>query len=641
MGDFMKRLISLLLTAVMSISAFSVVYGEETDYTKALEAVKAVVDVPEYDEFKYNIYSNEIRFEWSNSDNEDGLSIQADRSNYSIFNYNKNIDTSEVKENVINYEQARTIADEFLKSVSGDKYDLYETTPRISKNISTISYSYTPYINGYKLNAGYAYINVDLRAGEVTNFRSWLCTYNTDVEAVTPVSEETAMKGFFEDNNVELVYRNITQDDKTISKPMYVVNNYEIDAETGKLYVYPDLDEEESYAADTGGGGGGGGAANKITELEQAEIDKLNNAVTVDEGIKLVEEKFGVSLKDIAVKSRYIKEKNDKYVLSISTDYDGDYYISASINENRTITYFYYANYEDPIITGYDKIKEYVLKLYPDANVPENIVDSNSEYTMSYTFCSKYDGIEDWNSYVFMIFDEDLNVDRITYRYNDNEHIKYTGNLSNEDIWKTAKENAELELVYDIEHRKPKLKYIFNNTFTIDANTGAYLNSSGYEVKDKNQFTEYTDTEGKWYEEMAEILRNNGYKFESSEFKGDAKVTGADIIQFLGHRDIETYRKESQGRYGDKEYIEYAENPDKEITRYEMAKIMVEKMGYGKLAEKAEFVKPFADVNEENTANVAICKARGVAKGENGLFNGDRIITRAEMAAMVYYYLAS
>ena len=67
--------------------------------------------------------------------------------------------------------------------------------------------------------------------------------------------------------------------------------------------------------------------------------------------------------------------------------------------------------------------------------------------------------------------------------------------------------------------------------------------------------------------------------------------------------------------------------------------MMIDALGVGEYAAYDIYKQPFADVSE-NTGYIAILAAMGVVQGdENGNFNPDNDITRAEAAIMVYNYL--
>lgn len=625
----MKKLTSILLSVIISISAVSFVYAEE-DYSEVLEGVKAIFDIPDYDKFDCYI-GDEYYFTWTNDDGS-SLDIAADKD-INIYDYYKSIKESDKdKAAVVDEAQAKAIADEFLKKAVGDNYVLYQyNADKTQKYTNYIDFQYDAYINGMRILNGGAYISVDTVNAEAINYNTGLprCTLNTSKPNIAALNK--VKEGFFENGNVSLVYKNVynDEDDTVTAKPLYIADNYVIDAATGKLYENDN--EEYGYRAEDAeatadAGGGVNSSKSALTKVEKAEIEKLNNAVTADEALKLVKDKFNITLNSDNINTGYYK-KNEDYIISINS-YENDSYFRASVNSDRNITSLYYQN--ENILSGSDNIKAFAKKLYPETDIPAKLNEKTKEYN-SCTFYGKYDGVKDLGSYIEFDYDKDLNVNSISYSYNDNEHIKYIGSLTNDDIWNIILNNNSMEPVYLSDGA---LVYNFEKLFTIDANTGEYLDYNGREPQAED-FNKYTDVEGVWYEDIANTLISYGYRFAEDKFMGDKAVTGADIIQFFKNEGIEIYRANNY----DDIFKEYADNPDKEITKYEMADIIVKYIGYEEIAQKAEFVKPFEDVDNENTGNVAVCKALGIAKGDNNRFNGDKIITRAEMAAMVYYSL--
>lgn len=642
----MKKLVSIILSAVMALSAFNFVYADEAvDYTAVLEGVKSVFDIPKYDNFSYNVLNeNEyFDFNWSNENDGNTLEIRADKDmNIIYYNQYKENENQEV---TLDYAKAQAVADDFLKKTTGDSYSYYkpeyDKTEKYAKNAVFV---YSAYINGYRVEKGDAQIDVSLTDGRVISYYSNFPCYNKDVSPEKPVSVETAKKALFSGDNLSFEYKNVWGGEERIAKPLYRFKNIYVNAYTGNLKGEDEdytMTEETASADYDSGGGSGAVAKSSLTETEKMEIEKLENAVKPDEAIKMISDKFNVKISADKFKYSYSKSDNEEDGYDIYFDYfgDGDIFYNGMIKADKNFSYFSYSS-PDIIISGYDNIKNYVKGIYSSADIPSDIKTNKLGYYdeeyYNYCFYGKYNGIKDTGSYVQLSFDANYNVDYIRYNYNDIKHTEFSRVLTDDEIFDIATETIKFEPVYCVDKDKNlKLYYAFETSFSIDAGTKEVLDYYGSKIE--NSFTGYSDVEGTWYEDIANTLINYGYKFNENIFKGDKTVTGEDIIQFFENTDVITYKKSYY--YENSRHKEYADNPEKEVTKYEMAKIIVSELGLTELAEKAEFVRPFEDVNDENIANVAICKAYGIAKGNDGLFKGDKTITRAEMAAMVYNYI--
>lgn len=641
----MKKLISIILSAIMAFSAFNFVYADEaSDYSSIIERVKEIFDIPQYDKFSCEA-ENENKYlvlNWSNEDNDSFLNIKTDK-NMNITYYNK-YDENEADTAAVDYAGALSAADEFLKKAAADCYPLYkldsEKTEKYAKNINFV---YSAYINGYLVQGGDANINVSLVDGEVTYYSSKLPVYSRDVSPEKPISVNAAKIGLFSDDNLSLEYKNVWGDKNNISKPLYRFNNIYVNAYTGKLKETEAETDDVAYEAaeDAGYSQASGGSQKNasLTQTELKEIQSLESTVKPEDAARLIGHRFGVNIGADDLKYSYYKNSDDDtYSMYVNYDKDG-LYASGEINADNSFSYFACSS-ETPIVSGYDNIKSYVKAIYPAADVPSDIKTNMLDYydnnCYEYIFYDKYNGIIDRDSYLELTFDEDYNLVNVYYSYNDAKHTEFSRELTNDEIFNIASEKIGFKPVYCPDKNNGlKLYYTFEKNFSIDAGTREVLSYYGARLSDT--FTSYTDVEGKWYEDIANTLINYNYKFNNSKFEGDKAVTGEDVIQFFAGSDADNYRLIASD-YSNK-FKKYADNPEKEVTKYDIAEIIVDRLNLTELAQKAEFVKPFDDVSQENIPNVAICKAFGIAKGNNGMFEGDKTITRAEMASMVYNYI--
>ena len=630
----MKKFVSILLSCIFVLSSCVFTYAEESDYSQILLKVKELYNVGEYDDFTYNTVDNNLGsgydFKWENDDG--GLEIRVNKDLYTL-EYNLYSNTDEEKgEAVIDKVQAQKIADEFLEKALKDKYSYFKlNTDETKVYAKKIDFVYDPYVNGYKVEGLYRYYNdvmasveVDLTTGNVTDYSCDFPYYDLDdISDKESISISSAKDIFLGKDNMEPVYREVYDEESKgyIAKPLYTFKDYYINAYTGKL-LSDDNVESEDAAAETDEGAGGGSASYKnatLTEKEKEEIEKLRKSLSKDEAVSIINNKFGLNIDVSDVGISYTK-RDGEYIASISQSE----VFSATINSDKIIEYCVYYGEDGFTLSGYNEIKNFVNKVYPAADVPSDLLQKKDISYSDLSFYDKVNGIKDSSRHISLSYNDDSKVvDGFYYYYSTCEHINFDRELTNEEIFNIANDNAKFELVYIANKGKLKLCYGFPKQFTIDISNGDFLDRWGMEFEPES-FSSYKDVDGTWYGDMANSLISYGYSFDEDVFDGNKKVTSKDIAEFMN------YATE-----------DYEENPEAEITKYEMAKILVDRIGYTDIAEKADFELPFKDVSDEYKGYVAICKAFDIAKGDNNLFNGDNIITRAEMAAMVYNYVVA
>lgn len=632
----MKKLISLFLTLIMIISSVGVAYASEQEDKKVLEGVKQLLDIGQYEKFDYSI-SNEddiiYYFNWS--DNEKGLLNVHSDADSNIYYYYK--EEEPVSDDKITEQQAKQIADDFLKKVSKEYsyYKYNEESVEYGKGLRYIQFTYEPFINNHKVLECDAKITVDVLLGEVTEYYANLPEYDLNIQPESDaIGIEKAKSKLLADENLKLEYIPNYKSDKVVYEPAYTMDEYRVDAFTGE-YLYDDIEadlagesalyDDAAVAKDRG-----------LNDIEKKEIANLNQKLSVDKAIQTIEQKFKIKVKyKEDIESNYYKD--GKYMLSLNVNnVDDDYYFGCTIDEDGVV-HGLYTN--DIALSGEQAIKNYAKSIFPETDIPDNIKESSEHYgeTPIYYdsyFYNKRNGIIDRASCLSITYDNDYKAFNIYYSYCTDEYINLEQRLTKDEVWNIINDVLPCEMFYIPVENKLKLCYGFEDDyFYVNAIDKTVVDYWGEEYeKDSN----YTDIEGKWYEDIVKILKKYGYEFEGNEFKGSQKVTGRDVCEFMLSEQPEEYAKHSWN--GDM-YAEFAKNPDKEVTRYDMAKLMAKRKVDEVLLEKGRFERPFNDVTDDNINYVAVCKAYDIVKSDKDTFNGDNIITRAEMAAMQYYYM--
>lgn len=179
----------------------------------------------------------------------------------------------------------------------------------------------------------------------------------------------------------------------------------------------------------------------------------------------------------------------------------------------------------------------------------------------------------------------------------------------------------------------------------IDAGTGDYI---AYPATEGG--IAYTDAEG-W--QGAEQLLSYGIGYPGDRFDGNAAVTQKELLALLLSADGYYYQEDS-GQEGIEALYERAKwsgilqtgqrDPDHQMTRAEVAALLVSMSGYGRTASLADiYVCRFGDaesIPREYYGYVATAQGMGIVTGDaKGNFRPNDVATRGEAAQMFYAFL--
>lgn len=196
-----------------------------------------------------------------------------------------------------------------------------------------------------------------------------------------------------------------------------------------------------------------------------------------------------------------------------------------------------------------------------------------------------------------------------------------------------------------------KLSYSYytdKNIRAILAKTGEVITN---EYVDYNKVSVYDDIENSYAKYMIKELANYGIGFAGTKFEPEKKLTQIDMIKFILSATGDKYiiRNNEIDNIYQRAYDlgildERERNPDKEITKAELAKTLIYISDYGKMGYARDiFVCGYADdteISDEYYGYVAIAKALGVVKGaEDGNFYPNKVVTREDAAAMMYGFM--
>ena len=170
----------------------------------------------------------------------------------------------------------------------------------------------------------------------------------------------------------------------------------------------------------------------------------------------------------------------------------------------------------------------------------------------------------------------------------------------------------------------------------IDPLDGKALGYDGTAGDDNVVVPDYSDVIGHWSESIVMRLLDNGVYLWGGSFEPDKVMTELEFARYLML--IEQYYGYLEPReFFIQQGIDIEADPDKALTRQEAARIVVEYLGFGKLAVQSEwFVYPFSDnVSSQYKGYVTICYMLGIIDGSDGVFNATGNITRAHAAAIL------
>ncbi len=435
------------------------------------------------------------------------------------------------------------------------------------------------------------------------------------------------------------------------------------------------------------------------SELEKIEIDK--SLITPEKAFEqLKKDKFAALTDDYEIKSYdiYSDETNDRPVpLTTAENSDSkekekepDYYMSInfSVKSKLKDTYEGYKNINVQInaktgnvmyISKYGKsgdlpkldvpktkaIADSVSKTYAkdiisgyksdksNSDPVETWGKNNEYYETARTFIyNRYvNGIQVYGDWIHITVDSEGTV--TNYSFNHTEDVKFPSSdiLSTDEAFAKLYEQKDFNYYYDgwtAKDGKVKTYLLYQmDSFYINAKTGKLCNWSGEDIKESIDTTKikYTDIKGIPQEKaILELQRHGAMLSEDKKFRPNDNIEYKEFENLLYsalNGEVAVDEEVLVPEEGSSENSTKA-NTSKYITREQAAVIFAKASGFGSYAElKGIYKTPFSDVksSNENIGAIAIAYAKGFLKGENGKFGGEKNITRAEAAQIIYDYI--
>ena len=491
------------------------------------------------------------------------------------------------------------------------------------------------------------------------------------------ISKEDAQNSFNEKFPMKLRYTTEYKDDKKSATLIYSPDseyNQYISATSGEVITREyrrhrfgggDMKASESMAAMDM-------ADNGFSEAEIKNLDTIKGLIGLDKAEKIIlsnrviNANSAYKLTDYSLCRDWYDEEKYSYRLEFErkTGDDDYYWLSAEVDARNGDILSFSVN-EDVsnekaklnVKQGYEKAYAALEVLAPShfgENMDYLLDGDDKDSSGNYVFFRYVNGIEFADNSVRISVDM-ASGKIISYRigYDDIEFPSADGVISAENAGKSLFEQVGYDVWYipTYEDDKPAKALLVYDTDSYDLTLDAFSGELKYKGESE-KVGEYTDIENHYAKDAIEALAKFGIGFADSEFRPDSNITQADFVTLLNaafnnHGPIVIYKGISyediyddaiaDGIVKEDEY-----SPDADVTRDLAAKMMVRALGFEEVATlNGIYVPIFADVSADSVGFTSILGAMGVIKGdENGNFNPNGTVTRADAAIMLYNYLS-
>ncbi|MCL1904836.1 MAG: hypothetical protein FWG19_01775 [Methanomassiliicoccaceae archaeon] len=630
----------------------------------ALIAIKSLVDIDDeaYPDFSYSSSSSSSEvlggliwsFYWSDAKN--AFIYATVSSGGMVMQYRKYVgDERSFGFAEISKAEATAIADGFIQRVKPESCSYYRTPMSVSININSSEYGLNYYadVNGYTFHAAQIHIDVNKFTGEIMSYSaSNLDPGRYSFEGVAGViGESEAVAAYAEKIGLRLEYRSYFdyENSSVTVFPVYQLDadwNTYISATTGEVVEYV-FDVGEDYGGYSGGApapsaapemAADSAAGNSRASLSPAEIqalDRVSGFMTSEQALQKLLETADLPDLDVAAFSeRNISLNRDymdreRYVYDVMLyRYDEAQmresdlmYLYGRVNAETGKVYSFSLNY--PRVSHYGEesaytqeqaeanIAAFLERVAPDelAKCEKDDIDYGyRDQSVNVRYTRYENGIPYSSNGVYATFDPYFG--RIT-----NFSLNWHENASFPPIDDVLPQGEALEAF--IKQVGIEVSYITTgggyaslvyepgSRGYIDPFTGNAIEYNGKPASDSAAVPEYGDVAGHWSEAVVTKLLDNGVFLWGGGFEPDSVMTELEFLRYILLVDS-YYMPIEPASYLAMRGINIEVDASKTLTRQEAARIIIEYLGYGKLAEQSEwFVYPFRDgVDEAAKAGV-------------------------------------
>ena len=597
----------------------------------------------------------------------------------------------------INKQAATAAADAFVRAANPGTYSYYKAPTDISIRIGDSDYriSYTAEVNGRHFNAAAISVNVNKFTGAVTGYS----TRNTNPgnfrfdEASPIISESAAIAAYTEKIGLSLEYMtNYDWQEGTITVfPAYMFKSSGdrfISAKTGDVvelvydrgiyiddYTLASAPVPEAAESDAGFG------RQDLTPAEIEALERVSELITGEQALaKLLEitelnnlETSAFDQRNISLRRDHFDKERFFYDINLwrwsdNMKEDDISNLTGTVNADsgRVVRFSLGYNFvsqpfnEDTAVFSVSQAEAAVdafLRKHAPNELASTRLDSGISDTSAPT--APEVRISRWGgnySFQYVRYANDIpyrdngisvSVDQNTgkimsYSLNWFENISFPG-LSgvltpNQALTAYAAQNGSDIYYITAGEGNAALVYDFVNRSLINPFTGKAMDYSGepWSEAEINE-PDYDDVKGHWSESFVTKLLDNGVFLWGGPFLPDKTMTQAEFLEFIMLAGGSYYPiVPLQEFVGDRTGIDV--DPDKILTRQEAARIIVEYLGHGKVAERSEwFVYPFKDaVDDGYKGHITIAYILGIIGGDPaGNYNAAGNVTRAHAAVIL------
>lgn len=695
----MKKALSILIIAAMTAQMSIVSFAAEksNDVQKVLSLIKPRIGSTEkFTNFESSIDDDSesgkrYRFFWSNdSENYSSLSVSCTEdgivTDYDSYNNSQDYYTDKASINKLDRNVALSKAQTLLNELNPQLKDkLFVEDNNQNNNIYGLMHYFNVkrYENGIPVSFNTGHLTINEDGSRIVNFNvNW--TQNIDfAKPENIISADKAKELYKEKLGIELMYKDKHSNGRDYNDyvilPCYTEKNSNgrkfINALTGEIteetpfYLFARNAKSSEMAADKGAGAGGA----SFTSAEEKELENLSGLLSKEEitanlkkldymklpsDAKLNSSGLYKNQRDEKIYTLYFKKEISKdkfagynYTVNAQTgevlSYNA-YNSNDSGNKNLKSKDFAYKTMTDAAkYAAGDKFSEYEEEefSYPDEKEKTSEYISNDS---SLRFIRKINGVPYDSDKIYINIDLSAgNISSYSIDYTTAEFPSVEKAIDIDAAYDKLFENVKYEPAYILSDKKAELVYkLENKSINIDAFTGTMLDYSLNEAKTGTPV--YTDIKGHYAEDKINKLLSFGIGFSGDEFKPDEAIRQKDFMTLLTavfcNREIlsdndydDIYRDAKRNGFLTDGEI----SPESSVTRIEAAKFLIRAMKLDKVAELDGIFKTNLNDITDGIGYASILSGMKIINGdENGNFNPNSNLSRADSAIIIYNYLS-
>lgn len=466
------------------------------------------------------------------------------------------------------------------------------------------------------------------------------------------------------------------------------------DAGGTRFYGYDMIEEAEEAAAaefdmDNPATGAGFDGGVVFTEAELKKIQQDENLLTTEQVFELLKkDKYVALTDDYEIKSYEVysdktddeimpleedsavnkKEEKENFFMSIrfaakDKNYKGYKNISVKLNAEtgEIINMSKYGisaklpklNVENAKAVAEAAANQYakdiMAECHPDVRNDREVEVWSGGYETSrnFRFNRFVNGIQVSGDYINVTVDSNGVVTNFSYTYTDDVKFPSADILTSDEALDKLYTQRNFDYYYTgwiTKDGKVQTYLLYQmNSFYLNAKTGKLCSWNGEPLTSytNGKDVKYTDIKGIPQEQAILTMQKYGVTITTdSQFKPNETITKDEFKKLLNAA-LSGY-----GVYYYDDAVEeeelLEEGESNYVTRTDAAVLFTQKYDSNHIAElEGIFKTPFSDVksNDENIGAIAIAYAKGFIPKDNGKFNGDKQVTRAEAVQMIYDYL--